>query len=99
MIMAYIIILDEQTGYNNVCEARQYQADALNDYIVNGFTEERKYSNFSIAPFNSISSGLQGEYLDVYQYINEDRTICLISCNFKKLSALCGYINRTTGPM
>jgi len=97
MIMAYIMILDEQTGYKNVCEANKLQSDALNDYLINRFTEERKYSNFSIEPFNT--TGLKGEYLDIYQFIKDDGTICLISLNFKKLSGLCGYINRTTGPM
>ena len=52
---------------------------------------------FSIAPFDT--TGLKGEYLDVYHFIKDDDTICLISCNFKKLSGLCGYINRTTGPL
>ena len=96
MIMAFIIILDELTGYKNVCEANKLQSDALNDYLTQ--TEERKYSNFSIAPFN-YTGGLKGDYLDIYQFIKDDGTICLISLNFKKLSGLCGYINRTTGPM
>ena len=102
--MAFIMIYDEQPGYNNVCEARKYQADALTDYIEHhDKTKERKYYNiddnmvFSIAPFDT--TGLKGEYLDVYHFIKDDDTICLISCNFKKLSGLCGYINRTTGPL
>ena len=86
MIMVYIMILDELTGYKNVCEANKLHSDALNDYLINGFTEERKYSNFSIAPFNT--TGLKGDYLDIYHFIKEDNTICL-----------CGYINRTTGPI
>ena len=93
------IMIDAPDGSRQVVEARDYQTNALNDYIKSENVEEKKYIvddiYFSIKQFNSISYGLTGEYLDVYCYIKENESsMFLISRNVKKLSALCGFLNR-----
>ena len=96
------IMIDAPDG-KKVVDAREYQTDALNDYInnkiVDDLAEETEYNIddnicFSIKHFNSISYGLSGEYLDVYCYVKETGSMFLIFRNFKKLSALCGFLNR-----
>ena len=96
------IMIDAPDG-RQVVEARDYQTNALNDYIenkiVDDLADELAYEIdddicFTIKQFNSTAYGLTGEYLDVYCYIKEDNTMFLISRNFKKLSALCGFLNR-----
>jgi hypothetical protein len=97
------IMIDAQDGSKQVVEAREYQQLALNDYIdnkiVDDLADELKYEIddnicFTIKKFDSIKYGLAGEYLDVYCYVKENGSIFLISRNFKKLSALCGFLNR-----
>jgi len=100
MIMAYIMI-DAPDG-RQVVDARDYQTNALNDYIDNkiadDLADELVYEIddicFTIKQFNSKKYGLAGEYLDVYCYVKENGSMFLISRNFKKLSALCGFLNR-----
>jgi len=86
-----------------VVDARDYQTNALNDYIdnkiVDDLAEDVAYEIdddicFTIKQFNSKKYGLAGEYLDVYCYVKENNSMFLISRNFKKLSALCGFLNR-----
>ena len=101
MEKVYIMIDDDLVG-RKVVEAHNYQESALNDYIDNKITDdladETEYNinefYFTIKKFNSTAYGLTGEYLDVYCYIKEDNTMFLISRNFKKLSVLCGFLNR-----
>lgn len=97
------IMIDAQDGSKKVVDAREYQQLALNDYIdnkiVDDLADELAYEIdnnicFTIKKFNSISYGLTGEYLDVYCYVKENNSMFLISRNFKKLSALCGFLNR-----
>lgn len=96
-------MIDAQDGSRQVVEAREYQQLALNDYIDNkiadDLADELAYEIddnicFTIKKFDSISYGLAGEYLDVYSFVKENGSIFLISRNFKKLSALCGFLNR-----
>ena len=102
MDKVYIMINDTNNG-RKVVEARDYQQNALNDYInnkiVDDLAEETKYEidnniYFTIKKFNSVSYGLTDNYLDVYCYVKENESMFLISRNFKKLSALCGFLNR-----
>jgi hypothetical protein len=97
------IMIDAQDGSRQVVDAREYQQLALNDYIdnkiVDDLAEDLAYEIddnicFTIKKFNSISYGLSGEYLDVFCYVKENNSMFLISRNFKKLSALCGFLNR-----
>ena len=95
-------MIDAPDG-RQVVEARDYQTSALNDYIdnkiVDDLAEDLAYEIddnicFTIKKFDSIKYGLAGEYLDVYCYVKENGAMFLISRNFKKLSALCGFLNR-----
>ena len=95
------IMIDTSVG-KKVLDASDYQTNALNDYIdnkiIDDLADELAYeidnNCFTIKKFNSISYGLSGQYLDVYCYVKEDNTMCLISRNFKKLITLCGFLNR-----
>jgi hypothetical protein len=97
------IMIDAPDGRRQVVDAMEYQQLALNDYIdnkiVDDLAEDLAYEIdddicFTIKKFDSISYGLTGEYLDVYCYVKVDNSMFLISRNFKKLSALCGFLNR-----
>ena len=97
------IMIDAPDGSRQVVDALEYQHLALNDYIdnkiVDDLADELAYeidddTCFTIKKFNSISYGLSGEYLDVFCYVKENNSMFLISRNFKKLSALCGFLNR-----
>ena len=93
------IMIDTQDGSKQVVDAMEYQQLALNDYIDNKIVDDLAYEIddnicFTIKKFNSISYGLAGEYLDVYCYVKENGSMFLISRNFKKLSALCEFLNR-----
>jgi hypothetical protein len=97
------IMIDAPDGSKQVVDAMEYQQLALNDYIdnkiVDDLAEDLAYEIdddicFTIKKFNSISYGLSGEYLDVYCYVKENGAMFLISRNFKKLSELCGFLNR-----
>ena len=83
------IMNDAVDGSRQVVEAPE-----LNEYIKSENMDEQIYSNFYIKHFNSVAYGLNGQYLDVYCYIQNDEKMYLISRNFKKLSALCGFLNR-----
>ena len=92
-------MIDTQDGSKQVVDAMEYQQLALNDYIDNKIVDDLAYEIddnicFTIKKFNSISYGLAGEYLDVYCYVKENGSMFLISRNFKKLSALCEFLNR-----
>ena len=91
------IMIDAPDGSRQVVEAPEL-IDILTEYIKSENVEEKKYiivdNHFSIKPFNSVSYGLTGKYLDVYCYLKETESMFLISRNFKKLSALCGFLNR-----
>ena len=86
------IMADEVDGSRKVVESSE-----LNEYFKSENIEEKIYSDFSITHFDSVAYGLTGEYLDVYCYIKNDEKMYLISRNFKKLSALCGFLNRVIG--
>ena len=97
------IMIDAPDGRRQVVDAMEYQQLALNDYIdnkiVDDLAEDLAYEIdddicFTIKQFNSKKYGLTGEYLDVYCYVKVDNSMFLISRNFKKLSALCGFLNR-----
>ena len=87
------IMSDALDGSKHVVEAPEL-IDILNEYIKSENMEEKIFDTFSIKQFNSTAYGLTGKYLDVYCYIKEDNKMFLISQNFKKLSALCGFLNR-----
>jgi len=57
--------------------------------------------NFSINNYDSKKAGLQGEYNDFYEYIdnmnntNYNKSL-IISMNKEKIKGFCGWINRLT---
>ena len=95
------IMIDAPDGTRIVVNARKYQQDAVNDYIdnkiIDDLAEETEYSIddkcFSIKLFNSTAYGLTGKYIDVYCLVKENNTMFLLSRNFNKLCALCGFLN------
>jgi len=93
------IMIDNENLYRKVVAAQTYLQNALNDYIDTSENEEKIYTEntniFSISLFNSKKFGLSGDYLDIYSF-KENNQLHLISRNFKKLSNLCGFINRVT---
>ena len=94
-----VFIMIDTPTCRNVVDCRDYQQIALNNYIDSGFVDTVEYGTdtevcFSISPFDYVSKGLSGEYNDVYNYIRGDGSVYMISRNHKKLSALCGFLNR-----
>jgi len=94
-----VFIMIDTPTFRNVVDCCDYQQLALNNYIDCGFTDAVEYGTdtevcFSISRFDYVSKGLSGEYNDVYNYIREDGTVDMISRNHKKLTALCGFLNR-----
>jgi hypothetical protein len=98
------IMIDCDNG-RKVVEAFDYQSECFYDFLsLLEIDKERNEMNyivgkdndisFTIKKFDYLASGLSGEYNDVYSFIKEDGTRFLMSCNFKKLSALCGFLNR-----
>jgi hypothetical protein len=99
MTTEIIYIMIETDIGKKVVESRDYQQIAFNNYMNTNQKEEIKYGEkterkFSIKPFISTKYGLSGEYLDIFCFVCESGKMYLISRNFKKLSGLCGYINR-----
>ncbi len=97
--MSDVFIMIKTADYRKVIEANNTQKIALNNYIQSGFSENIEYGTdnmecFNIDIFDFKKCGLTGEYLDVYNCIDSNGDKLLISCNYTKLSNLCGFLNR-----
>jgi hypothetical protein len=79
--------------------------ELINEYIDNELSGKKQYKvyidnkaviNFSMNKYDYINSGLQGNYDDFYEYLDESNKTYIISRNEEKLKGFCGYINRLT---
>ena len=94
--------VDPSVGsYRKVVLADESQQIAFNNYIENGFLDLVEYGSdseacFSIGPFDYAKMGLTGNYNDIYCIFTHttDNLFLLISCNYPRLSGLCGFLNR-----
>ena len=105
----YIMFLNTDNDYQEVKEADAKITEKLNEYIETGkkglveYIEDHDNSiNFSINNYDSKKAGLQGEYNDFYEYIdnmnntNMNNKSLIISMNKEKIKGFCGWINRLT---
>ena len=94
----YVMMPNENNRFV-INDARDYQAESLNDYIESGETDEKQYSfhfetiNFKIKKYKNG----KGDYDDdIYVFIRENNSLYYLSKNKNKLKALCGFANRIT---
>ena len=111
----YIMFLNTDNDYQEVKEADAKITEKLNEYIETGkkgivqyienndnINDNVNSINFSINNYDSKKAGLQGEYNDFYEYIdnmnntNMNNKSLIISMNKEKIKGFCGWINRLT---
>ena len=108
----YIMFLNLDNDYQEVKEADAKITEKLNEYIETGkkglvqyienVEDDVNSINFSINNYDSKKAGLQGEYNDFYEYIdnmnntNMNYKSLIISMNKEKIKGFCGWINRLT---
>ena len=118
----YIMFLNLDNDYQEVKEADAKITEKLNEYIETGkkglvqyienVEDDVNSINFSINNYDSKKAGLQGEYNDFYEYIdnmnntnmnntnmnntNMNNKNLIISMNKEKIKGFCGWINRLT---
>jgi hypothetical protein len=97
-------------SYNKVMPFKEFipqdnVLELINDYINNEVSVKKQYNvninnntiiKFSMNKYDYISTGLQGNYDDFYEYSDELNKTYIVSHNEKKLKGFCGYINRLT---
>jgi len=105
----FIMMFNNDT-YNKVIPFKEYNIMdnvlvAINEYIDNKISEKKNYIlnentnsviKFSINKYDYMSTGLQGNYDDFYEYTDAFNKFYIISRNEDKLKGFCGYINRLT---
>lgn len=104
------IMIFSNDSYNKVMPFKEFipqdnVLELINDYINNEVSVKKQYNvninnntiiKFSMNKYDYISTGLQGNYDDFYEYSDELNKTYIVSHNEKKLKGFCGYINRLT---
>lgn len=96
------MLMFNPAGVNLVVRAQDYISEKVQEYIETRQTAHVQYDspskpNFTIYPYDSINSGLKGNYEDFYIYANDDgKERSIISLNEEKLRVFCAFINRLT---
>ena len=97
-------------SYNKVMPFKEFMPqdnvlELINEYIDKDVSGKKQYKvyidnnsiiQFSMNKYDYISTGLQGNYDDFYEYLDELNKTYIVSHNEKKLKGFCGYINRLT---
>ena len=103
----FIMIFNNDT-YNRFMPFKEFMPqdnvlELINEYIYNEVYGKKQYKiymdnksiiQFSMNKYDYLSTGLQGNYDDFYEYSDESNKIYIISRNEQKLKGFCGYINR-----